>query len=43
MLFCDLVGRLVIFPYEIPVNTVAGVIGAIFFLYLLLRRQPDVA
>lgn len=43
MLFCDLVGRLVIFPYEIPVGTVAGVIGAIFFLYLLLRRQPDVA
>lgn len=39
MLACDLIGRLVIFPYEIPIGTVMGVIGSGFFLYLLLGRR----
>lgn len=39
MLFCDLIGRLVIFPYEIPIGTVMGVIGSAFFLYLLIGRS----
>lgn len=38
VLLCDIIGRLVRYPYEIPVGTVMGVLGAIFFLYLLLRR-----
>ena len=38
VLVCDIVGRLVRHPYEIPVGTVMGVLGAAFFLYLLLRR-----
>ncbi|QCX26761.1 ABC transporter permease [Nocardioides jishulii] len=41
VLVCDIVGRLVRHPYEIPVGTVMGVLGAAFFLYLLLRRSPD--
>lgn len=40
VLACDVVGRLVRHPYEIPVGTVMGVLGAAFFLYLLLRRSP---
>lgn len=40
VLACDVVGRLVRYPYEIPVGTVMGVLGAGFFLYLLLRRAP---
>lgn len=38
-LLCDLVGRLVIAPYEIPVGTVMGVVGSALFLVLILRRR----
>ncbi|KZL10748.1 MULTISPECIES: iron chelate uptake ABC transporter family permease subunit [Pseudovibrio] len=38
VLVCDLIGRLVHFPYEIPVGTVLGVIGSFVFLYLLYAR-----
>ncbi|GGC67720.1 ABC transporter permease [Hoyosella rhizosphaerae] len=41
-LSCDIIGRTVRYPYEIPVGTVAGVIGAAIFLYLLLRRNSRV-
>jgi len=37
VLVCDVVGRLVRYPYEIPVSTVAGVIGGVVFLVLILR------
>lgn len=38
-LACDLVGRLLIAPYEIPVGTVMGVVGSALFLVILLRRR----
>ena len=38
VLACDLVGRLVRQPYEVPVGTVVGMVGSALFLYLLLRR-----
>ena len=38
-LACDLVGRLVITPYEIPVGTVMGVVGSALFLVILLRQR----
>lgn len=37
VLACDIVGRLVRYPYEIPVGTVFGALGSGLFLYLLLR------
>jgi iron complex transport system permease protein len=37
LLACDILGRLVIFPYEIPVGSILGVIGAGLFLWLLWR------
>jgi iron complex transport system permease protein len=37
VLACDIVGRLIRFPYEIPIAVVMGVVGASVFLYLLLR------
>lgn len=40
VLACDIIGRLVRYPYEIPVGTVMGVLGAAFFLYVLLKRAP---
>lgn len=42
VLACDIFGRLVRFPYEIPIGTVAGVVGSVLFLYVLLRRGAHV-
>jgi iron complex transport system permease protein len=43
VLLCDIVGRLVRFPFEIPLSLVMGVLGGIVFLWLLLgtARQVD--
>lgn len=37
VLICDMIGRLVVYPFEIPVSTVFGVVGTVLFLYLLMR------
>lgn len=42
VLGCDILGRLVRYPYEIPVGTVMGCVGGIAFLWLLLRRASHV-
>lgn len=39
VLACDILGRVIIFPYEIPIGLTVGVIGSGIFLYLLLRRK----
>ncbi|HIW33640.1 MAG TPA: ABC transporter permease [Candidatus Paenibacillus intestinavium] len=39
LLACDIIGRIVIYPYEIPIALTVGVIGSILFLYLLMRRR----
>lgn len=39
VLFCDIIGRVVIFPYEIPISLTVGVIGSGIFIYLLMRRR----
>ncbi|WMT88555.1 ABC transporter permease [Pelagibacterium sp. 26DY04] len=43
VLACDIVGRIVRFPYEIPISVVVGVIGSGLFLYLLLRKRHNAA
>lgn len=40
-LAADLLGRVLRAPYEIPVGTILGVIGALAFLMLLLGRRPN--
>lgn len=37
VLACDVTGRLIRFPYEIPVSSVAGVVGSVLFVWLILR------
>jgi iron complex transport system permease protein len=37
VLACDILGRIVRYPYEVPVGTVFGVLGAGLFLWLLWR------
>ncbi|MDT6941528.1 ABC transporter permease [Brucella pseudogrignonensis] len=43
VLACDIIGRLIRFPYEIPIGTMMGVVGSAIFLYLLLRRGSRLA
>lgn len=43
VLVCDIIGRTVNAPFEIPVGTVLGVIGSLFFLYLLMGKRRRVA
>ena len=38
VLLCDVIGRSIRYPFEVPVATVFGVIGAAIFLWLLLRK-----
>lgn len=38
VLICDIIGRLVRFPFEIPVGTILGVVGALIFLWILYGR-----
>lgn len=43
ILICDIIGRLVIYPYEISTSLTVGVIGSLIFLYLILRRNKNAA
>ncbi|OIS62180.1 iron ABC transporter permease [Bacillus subtilis] len=39
VLFCDILGRFIIFPYEISIGLMVGIIGSGIFLFMLLRRK----
>lgn len=39
LLICDIIGRVVIHPYEIPVNVTVAVIGSAIFLIMLFRGR----
>ena len=38
VLGCDMIGRIVIFPYELPIELVIGIIGSILFIGMLIYR-----
>ncbi len=39
VLACDILGRVINAPYEIPISTVFGIIGTLIFLYLLFKGK----
>ncbi|MBK5720800.1 iron chelate uptake ABC transporter family permease subunit [Dysgonomonas sp. Marseille-P4677] len=39
LVICDIIGRLVIFPYEVPIGIMVSVIGAGIFLMILLWKR----
>ncbi|MCE1116826.1 MULTISPECIES: ABC transporter permease [Pseudomonas] len=39
LLVCDLAGRLLIYPFEVPIGLTAGGLGGLIFLGLILWRQ----
>jgi iron complex transport system permease protein len=43
VLSCDIFGRLIYAPYEIPIGTVMGVVGSALFLALLLKGRERLA
>ena len=41
VLLCDIIGRSIRYPFEVPVATVFGVVGTVVFLWLLLRAPAE--
>ena len=41
LVISDIIGRTIISPMEIPVGIVTAIIGAPYFLYLLLRKKAN--
>lgn len=39
VLFCDIVGRIIIYPYEVSVSTIISVFGSILFLIILFKKE----
>ena len=38
VLVCDITGRMILYPYEISVSLIMGIIGSVVFLSMLLKR-----
>ncbi|MGO1686059.1 MAG: ABC transporter permease [Brachybacterium sp.] len=36
---CDLIGRTIIMPFEVPVSLILGIVGAVVFIALLMRQR----
>ena len=41
VLVCDMIGRVVIAPYELPIGLIVGILGSILFVGLLLYRLKN--
>ena len=39
---CDIIGRVVIMPFEVPVSLVLGAVGSVVFIFLLLRTRRSI-
>ena len=39
LLVCDIAGRLLIYPFEVPIGLTAGAVGGVLFLLLIVRRM----
>ena len=39
LLVCDILGRLIIYPFEVPIGLTAGGVGGVLFLALIIWRQ----
>ena len=41
VLVCDMIGRVVIYPYELPIELIIGILGSVIFIGLLLYRLQN--
>lgn len=42
VVLCDIIGRVVRYPYELPISLIMGIIGGIVFLWMLVGRARPV-
>ncbi|MBO8415715.1 MAG: iron chelate uptake ABC transporter family permease subunit [Proteobacteria bacterium] len=38
VLLCDLIGRSLIYPYELPIELIIGIVGTVIFIALIFYR-----
>ncbi|NOH96690.1 ABC transporter permease [Vibrio sp. 99-70-13A1] len=41
VLACDILGRIIIFPYEIPISMIISILGGAVFIYLIMRDKSN--
>ena len=41
VLLCDIAGRVINAPYEVPISTIFGIVGTLIFLYLLFKGKAN--
>jgi ABC-type enterochelin transport system permease subunit len=41
LLACDIAGRLLIYPFEVPIGLTAGGVGGLLFLFLIIRGGDE--
>ncbi|GAM62197.1 catechol siderophore ABC transporter [Vibrio ishigakensis] len=41
VLACDILGRVIIFPYEVPISIVVSILGGIVFIHLILKDKSN--
>lgn len=39
VLVCDIIGRLIIYPYEVSVSTIISILGSAIFLFILFKKE----
>lgn len=39
LLVCDIFSRVIIYPYELSVSLVMGIVGAVIFLFMIFRER----
>ena len=42
ILICDVVGRIVIFPYEIPISMIISILGGVVFIFFIVKGKQNV-
>jgi iron complex transport system permease protein len=41
LLFCDILSRIIVYPYEISVSVIVSVLGGAIFLFLLFQKNKE--
>jgi len=41
VLACDILGRIIIFPYEMPISMIISILGGAVFIYLIMRDKSN--
>jgi len=42
ILLCDVIGRVIIFPYEIPISMIISILGGVVFIFFIVKGKKNV-